>query len=350
MKRIINTVLTFAVIFTFACTGGKTTDVASDNDERAEPVRTMKLDNQIIARTVEYTATLLAYEEIHLVPVSPGRIEDIRVEVGSRVRAGELLVQMDRTQLQQAEIQLKTLETDFKRLDTLQKVGSIPQQQYDQMKSQLEITHSNVEFLKSNTQLKAPFSGVISGKYFESGEMYSGAPVPSIGKAAIVSLVQIDRLKVLVSISEKYFPLIKTGMEARLSSDIYQDKTFKGKIFNIYPTIDAVTRSFNIEIAIDNSEGLLRPGMFSRVSLDLDRVEAMLLPAIAVLKLQGSNDRYLFTEVNGQAKRISVVVGQRFNDQIEVISDELKRGDNIIISGQARLLDGMKVEVITDNQ
>ncbi|MDP2236217.1 MAG: efflux RND transporter periplasmic adaptor subunit [Bacteroidales bacterium] len=350
MKRIIYTAFIFSALFVVSCTNSNSTDAASDKAERAEPVRTMALDYQIIARTVDYTATMLAYEEIHLVPVSPGRIEEIRVEVGSRVNRGDLLVQMDRTQLHQAEIQLKTLETDFKRLDTLQKVGSIPQQQYDQMKAQLDITRSNVEFLKTNTQLKAPFSGVISGKYFESGEMYSGAPVPTIGKAAIVSLVQIDRLKVLVSISEKYFPLIKSGMETRITSDIYPDKVFNGKIFNIYPTIDPGTRSFNIEIAIDNKEGHLRPGMFGRVSLDLERVEAILLPAIAVLKLQGSNDRYLFKEVNGQAKRISVTLGQRYNDQIEVITDELERGDNIVVSGQARLLDGMKVEVIKDNQ
>ncbi|MDD3743308.1 MAG: efflux RND transporter periplasmic adaptor subunit, partial [Lentimicrobiaceae bacterium] len=262
-----------------------------------------------------------------------------------RVRQGDLIVQMDKTQLHQAEIQLKNLEIDFRRFDTLQKVGSVPQQQYDQLKSQLEIARSNVNFLKENTQLRAPFSGVISGKYYEAGEMYSGAPLPQIGKAAIVSLVQIDKLKTIVPISEVYFPRVKKGMTARVKSDLYPDKSIEGKIFNIYPTIDPGSRTFNIEIQIDNRDGLLRPGMFNRISIDFDKVEALLLPAIAVLKMQGSNDRYLFVENNGIARRVFVTLGARYDDLVEVIADELKPGDNIIVSGQGRLLDGAKVQV-----
>jgi membrane fusion protein (multidrug efflux system) len=252
---------------------------------------------------------------------------------------------MDQTQLHQAEVQLQTLKTDFARIDTLNKTGSIPRQQYDQLKAQLDIAQSNVNFLKENTKLTAPFYGIVSGKYFEAGEMYSGAPIPTIGKSAILSLVQIDRLKILLAVSEKYFPMVNKGMPATVISDIYPDKVFEGKVFNIYPTIDPTSRSFNIEISLDNTGELLRPGMFCRVRLDLDREEAIVLPSIAILKLQGSNDRYLFIEENGIAKRIPVTLGKRYNEFVEVISDELKEGDKLIIRGQARLLDGMRVTV-----
>lgn len=330
-----------------ACSSGKTEKSAQQDaaSEKAEVVRVTELQVQQVARSVEYSSTLLAYEEIHMAPASPGRIDNIAVEVGTRVSKGDLLVQMDRTQLHQAEVQLKTLEADFKRFDTLRKVGSVPQQQYDQMKSQLDVARSNVAFLQENTRLRAPFSGVISGKYFESGEMYSGAPVAPIGKAAIVSLVQIDRLKTLVPVSEKYFPMIRKGMEVSMGVDIYPGETFKGRVFNIYPTIDAASRTFNIEVAVDNPGGKLRPGMFSRVTLDLDREEALLIPAIAVLKMQGSNDRYLFIEKDKVARRIPVVIGKRYNELVEVESDELKKGDLVVVSGQARLLDGMKIKV-----
>lgn len=330
-----------------ACSSGKTEKSAQQDaaSEKAEVVRVTELQVQQVARSVEYSSTLLAYEEIHMAPASPGRIDNIAVEVGTRVSKGDLLVQMDRTQLHQAEVQLKTLEADFKRFDTLRKVGSVPQQQYDQMKSQLDVARSNVAFLQENTRLRAPFSGVISGKYFESGEMYSGAPVAPIGKAAIVSLVQIDRLKTLVPVSEKYFPMIRKGMEVSMGVDIYPGETFKGRIFNIYPTIDAASRTFNIEVAVDNPGGKLRPGMFSRVTLDLDREEALLIPAIAVLKMQGSNDRYLFIEKDKVARRIPVVIGKRYNELVEVESEQLKKGDLVVVSGQARLLDGMKVKV-----
>lgn len=336
----------FVAGYAISCSQSSSDQSANQTAARVEPVRTMILDYQTIARSVEYTATLQAYEEIHMAPASPGRIEKIFVEVGNRVNKGDLLVQMDRTQLHQAEVQLRTLQADFRRFDTLQKVGSIAQQQYDQIKSQLEILQANVDFLRENTKLQAPFNGVVSGKYFEPGEMFSGAPNTMVGKAAIISLVQIDRLKAVVPVSERYFPMVKMGMEAVVSSDIYPERVFTGRVFRIHPTVDAASRTFNVEIAIENRDGALRPGMFIRASFDIDQVEAMVLPAIAVLKLQGSNDRYLFVEENGKARRIPVTVGKRYDDNVEVISDQLKKGDRVIVSGQARLLDGVAVEVI----
>lgn len=329
-----------------ACSGGekKAASTASE-DTRVEVVRVMSLQFQTVARSVEYPATLQGYEEVHLAPSSPGRIEAIYAQVGDRVARGAALVQMDRTQLHQAEVQLKTVETDYKRLDTLAKVGSIPLQQYDQLKAQYEVAQSNVDFLRQNTRLLAPFSGVISGRYFEPGELYSGAPNTQAGKAAVLSVVQIDRLKAMVSISERYFPLVKSGMETAVLSDIYKDRTFTGRIYRIHPTIDPLNRTFQVEVLLDNREGLLRPGMFSRVTFDLDEEEAILLPSMAVLKMQGSNDRYLFVDDNGVAKRITVTIGKRYDDNIEVFSDDLNPGDRVIISGQARLLDGVKIEV-----
>ncbi|MBE0663339.1 MAG: efflux RND transporter periplasmic adaptor subunit [Bacteroidales bacterium] len=346
MKRVFFIAITAIAIMAFSCTPAKQEQSTAETTEKSEPVRTITLDYQTISRTVDYTATLQAYEEIHLAPSTPGRIENIYVEVGTRVAKGDALVQMDRTQLHQAEVQLATLEADFKRFDTLQKVGSIPQQQYDQLQAQVDIARNNIAFLRDNTRLIAPFSGVISGKYYEPGEMFSGAPNPMVGKAAIVSLLQIDRLKAIVSVSERFFPLLKAGLEIKVMTDIYPDKDFKGRVFRIHPTIDPASRTFNVEVAIDNYESLLRPGMYCRVSLDLDQFQAMVVPAIAVLKMQGSNDRYMFIEEGGKAKRVAVTIGKRYDDQVEVISDVLKQGDQIVVSGQARLLDGMKVEVV----
>jgi membrane fusion protein (multidrug efflux system) len=344
MKHIIYFGLAFTMLA--ACSGETIKNDGKEKEElAAEPVEVLVISTREITRDVEYTSTVLAWEEVHYAPAAPGRIDNIFVKVGQRVAEGELLVQMDQTQLHQAEVQLQTLKTDFARIDTLNKTGSIPRQQYDQLKAQLDIAQSNVNFLKENTKLTAPFYGIVSGKYFEAGEMYSGAPIPTIGKSAILSLVQIDRLKILLAVSEKYFPMVNKGMPATVISDIYPDKVFEGKVFNIYPTIDPTSRSFNIEISLDNTGELLRPGMFCRVRLDLDREEAIVLPSIAILKLQGSNDRYLFIEENGIAKRIPVTLGKRYNEFVEVISDELKEGDKLIIRGQVRLLDGMRVTV-----
>jgi len=324
----------------------KKSKLNSENQEqKKEIVKVMELQTQTVARTIEYPATLQAYEEVHLAPASPGRIEGIYAEIGDRVLKGKPLVQMDRTQLVQAEVQLKNLEVDFRRLDTLAKYGSVAQQQLDQFKTQFEVAKTNVEFLRENTRLLMPFNGVISGRYFEEGEMYSGAPNTQAGKAAVLSIVQIDRLKVVVPLSEKYFPRVKKGMEAKVGIDIYTDQLFTGKVERIHPTLDPSNRTFNVELMIVNRGELLRPGMFARITFDLDKEEAILLPSMAVLKMQGSNNRYLFVEENGKAKRISVTIGKRYDDDIEVFSDELEPGAHVIVTGQSRLLDGMAVEV-----
>ncbi len=346
MKRLLIAAFVATAFLLIGCAPKEESKQESEASQRLEPVRVLKLDYQTIKRSVEYTSTLQALEEIHLAPAAPGRIKSIPVEIGNRIAKGDLLVQMDPTQLVQAEVQLQTLEKDFQRMDTLRKVGSIPRQQFDQMKAQLDIARANVDFLRDNTRLFAPFDGVISGKYFESGEIYSGAPNPLVGKSAIVSLVQINKLKTIVAVSEKYFPQLKQGAAVIIHVDIFPGKTFPGKVFSKHPTIDPASRTFNVEVALDNSEDLLRPGMFSRVAFKLEEIEALVLPAQAVLKLQGSNDRFLFIEENGVARRISVKMGDRYDDMVEVISNELKPGHRVVVSGQARLIEGMQLQIL----
>lgn len=348
MKRLnILTVLTAVVPFiVFSCTQPAEKKAEETTQASKEVVRVLTLGEEEIARSVEYTSTLEPFNEVHLAPSTPGKIEAIRVEIGDRVNKGDVLIQMDDAQLIQSKIQTSNLQADFLRLDTLRMAGSIAQQQYDQLASQYEMARKNVEFLSENTTITAPFSGVISGKYFENGEIYSGSPIATVGKAAIVSLIQIDELKAIVSISEKYFPSVKKGMEAKIKVDVYPDMEFTGKIYNIYPTINPQSRSFDVEVSINNSKNLLRPGMFTRITIDLEKTNALVLPAVAVLKMQGSNVRYLFVNENGKAKRIEVELGNRFDDKVEVISKELKIGDEVVINGQARLLNGMEIEVV----
>ncbi len=356
MKQIlIVPVLFMIVLIVTGCSSepekGKETGTMSPDsiaEKKVEMVRIMKLEKQVIGRTIEQTSTLIPFEEIHLAPSSPGRVEKIYVEIGSKVSKGDVLVQMDRTQLYQAMVQLNTVETDFKRLDTLNKVGSISKQQYDQVKAQYEIALSNVEFLKGNTRLIAPFDGIISGKYFEDGELYSGTPNTIAGKAAIVSIVQMNPLKAIVSVSENYFPMFTTGMTAQVESDIYPGKIFPGKVFRIHPTIDAATRSFEVEMKVSNPGEKLRPGMFCRVSVEISEVQALVVPAVAILKLQGSNERYVFLEENGKARRITVTLGKRYDDQVEIIAHDIMEGEHLIVSGQSRLLDGVNVKVVSE--
>ena len=267
----------------------------------------------------------------------PEELKRYYVEEGDRVNKGDNLFLMDRTQLYQLKLQMSSLAKDLSRLDTLLKTGSAKQQAYDQMKTQYDVTKTNVDFMEQNTLLKAPFTGVVTGKYFENGEMYSGTPTTLTGRSAIVTVMQINPLKVNVSMSEQYYPLLRKGMKAAIKADVYENETFTGTVFRIAPTINSTTRSFDVELEVPNRKDLLKPGMFVRVSMDLGEVETFVVPANTVLIQEGTNIRFVFVERGTLAERVEVVIGKRFDDQLEIISDNLKEGDKLVTEGQARL-------------
>ena len=184
---------------------------------------------------------MVAFEETYLSPALSGRIRSVKVEVNDHVNKGDLLVEMDRTQLDQTMLQYQTLKTDLARMDTLLRYGSVTQQAYDQMLAQVETTELILENLKENTLLRAPYSGVITGKYYNDGELFSPTPNTPVGKAALVSMIQVDPVKLMVNLSEKDLPLIKVGMKADVTTDVYPGETFKGTVYRIHPTISAAT-------------------------------------------------------------------------------------------------------------
>jgi RND family efflux transporter MFP subunit len=294
------------------------------------------------------TSTIVPFEETYLSPALQGRIRSVKVEVNDHVTKGQLLVEMDRTQLEQTRLQYNTLKTDLDRLDTLLQSGSVTQQAYDQMKTQVESTGMVLKNLEENTLLKAPYSGIITGKYYSDGELFSPTPNTAAGKAALVSLIQVDPVKVLVNLSERYLPDVKEGMEAIVRTDVYPSTTFPGKVFRIHPTVNSATRTFAAEVRIPNRDEKLRPGMFARVSLKLGEKEAMIVPSIAVLQQSGTNERYIMLNENGTARRVTVRILNRYDDQLEIASPELKGGEQLIFAGQGDLEDGDPVNVVTE--
>lgn len=320
-------------------------NVSAVSDRAVVPVKVMTIVKTKIARTVDYTATILPFEEVNVAPSTPGRIDKIYVEVGDKVNKGDNLFLMDRSQLYQLELQLSSLQKDLNRLDTLLRIGSAKQQQYDQMKTQFDVTKTNVDFMRENTLLKSPFYGVVTGKYFENGEMYSGAPNTQSGRAAVVTVMQVNPLKITVNVTEQYYPLIKIGMKASVITDVYSTENFTANVFRIAPTISSSTRSFIVEMELPNRNDLLKPGMFVRVALNLGEVETFVVPANTVLVQEGTNIRYVFVDVNNTAKRIEVTLGKRFDDMVEILTENLKAGDELVTEGQARLINGDRLEL-----
>jgi len=312
----------------------------TEEQERVEQVRTTVLHAQEIEREISVSTNLQGYITQNVAPSLTGKIEHIYCEVGDRVSKGSDLVRMDQTQYKTTKISLANLETEKNRIEQLLKTGSATQQQYDQIVTQYNSSKEQLEFLQTNTYVKAPFSGVISAKNYEDGELYSGQP--------ILVLTQIDKLKALVAIPENYFPKFKAGMKLSLTSEIYPDQVFPATVEVVYPTIDASSHTFQVKVVIPNGKNLLRPGMYVTTTLGLGKAKTIVAPYQAVEKLVGANDRYVFINDNGRAKRVAVELGQRFDQEIEIISPEIVDGVEMVTTGQHKLVDGVKINVVKE--
>jgi len=328
-----------------SCSGKKNETAQVKKTTDAFPVKVQKLKKTNIAKTLDYTANLVADQQVFYAPAATGRIDKIFVEVGDRIKEGQLLVQMDQTSLHQAEVQLKNLETEYKRAVQLKKTGSISQQAYDAAVTQYEVAKTNVEFLRENTKMEAPFNGIVTGKYFEDKELYTGGAFGGASKPSIIAIEKINPMKAYVNLSEQYYLAVKKGTKINLKSNIYPDSVFTGTVKIVYPTIDPASRTFTVEVNIPNEGELLKPGMYGTVNFFIGETDALVVPALAVLKLQGANDRYVFLNKNGKAKRVGVTLGRRFEDQVEIISDEIKEGDELVVVGQSRLVDGSPLSI-----
>lgn len=334
MKKIL---IVLAVATCVISCGKKEVQATQQEAERVEVVSTMTLQNTEIERVINVTTNLQGYLTQNVAPSLTGKIEHIYVEVGDEVKAGDMLVRMDQNQYLTQKIQLSNLEVEMKRLEALLKTGSVSQQTYDQTKVSYDQLKQNLSFLEKNTYVKAPFSGVISAKAYEDGELYSGQP--------IVVLTQVKKLKALIAIPETYYPMIEEGMKLTVKSEVYPNETFPATIEVVYPTIDAASHTFQCKVVIPNPTEKLRAGMYVTTTLGLGKENTIVVPYQSVEKLIGSNERYVFINENGYAKRVSVKLGQRFDENIEIIAPEIYEGVEYIYVGQRKLVDGVKIEV-----
>ena len=310
---------------------------AQQTTVREELVETTVLRPQEVMRTIDVSTTREGYQVMSVAPSVTGRIEHIYVDVGSRVARGTTLVRMDQQQYNTTKLTYANLALELSRLEALVASGAVSQQTYDQTKLSYDQTQENLRFLEQNTFVRAQFSGIISAKNYEDGELYSGQP--------ILVLTQVNTLKALMAIPETYYPLVKAGMKVDIRSEIYPDTVFPATIEIVYPTIDVASHTFNVKVKIPNGDERLRPGMYVHTSLEMGKSTALLMPYQSVQKLTGANDRYVYINDGGVARRVFVQMGQRFDDKIEVISDEIREGVEVVTTGAEKLVDGCKLTV-----
>ncbi len=299
-------------------------------------IRTQQVKAQDVEQIYEYSATVEAYAVNNIAPLTGGRIDKIYVEVGDRVHKGKLLVQMNENSLKQQKAQLDNLQKTFNRIDELYKVGGCSKSDWDAQKTALDVAQTAYNNLLENTQLVSPISGVVSARNYDSGDLYGGLPV--------VTVEQINPVKMNINLSEALFKQVKVGMPVTIKVDAYGDEEFKGKVSLIYPTIDGATHTFPVEVQLANSDSRVRPGMYARVTVNFGTSRHVVVPDQAIFRQQGSGNRYVYIYKDGKVKFSQVQIGRHIDDTYELLSGA-EDGDYLAVTGLARLKDGMEVKV-----
>lgn len=327
-----------AVMLMTAC-GNKSKETTTVGQPVAAPVVsviTATADDVEVNQT--FTSNIEPYATNNIVSQTAGRIVTINAEVGDKVRKGQLLAKMDDVNLAKTRMQYVNDSTELSRLTELHKIGAVAQADYDLARLSLEITKKTYNNLLENTYLRSPINGVVTARNYDKGDMYSMA-------LPIFVVEQITPVKMLINVSESYFTWVHEGMEFDITVDAYPGEVFKGKINLIHPTISSTTHTFPVEIVSQNNDQRLRPGMFARVTANFGVNHHVVVPDLAVVKQQGSGEHFIYVlNADNTVAYTKVELGRRMGDRYEILSG-IEEGATIVTEGQARLKNGMAVEV-----
>ncbi len=295
---------------------------------------------QVYVRPVDqvrdYVGTVQAEVKNNIAPQSPGRIAEIYVEIGDHVRKGQKLVQMDAANLKQLTLQLENQRIDFDRVKELYAVGGVAKADFDNAKMALEVAETQYKNIMENTQLLSPIDGIVTARNYDNGDLYAGA--------AILTVEQIRPVKLLVNVSENYYSRVKKGDKATITLDALPGETFTATVSLKYPTINASTHTFPVELTLTNKDEKVRPGMFARAQINFGTEDRVVVPDVAVVKQPGSGERFVYVYNNGKVSYVKVELGQRLGDAYELLGG-IPDGATVVIAGQGRLFDGAEVRV-----
>ena len=302
----------------------------------AVPVRT-----GLMTRDITAVGTLRSNESVMVRPEITGRITAIHFREGDAVREGARLISLDnsvnRAEVAQADAHLDLNRRNSSRAVELfdRKVGT--GRTRDEAVAAVRIAEAELALARARidkTRIVAPFEGVLGLRRVSVGDYVNPGQ-------DIVNLEDIDPIKVDFRVPEVSLPLLRDGQPIEVQVDAFPGETFQGHVYAIDPQVDVQGRSVAIRARLPNADGRLKPGLFARVGLIVERREnAMLLPEQAIVPLEGRSA--VFRVVDGMARLTEVGIGQRRSGQVEIVRG-LKPGDLVVTAGQLKLRDGVAV-------
>jgi RND family efflux transporter MFP subunit len=321
-----------------ACSSKKSAEPEQQAQVVAKPKVTVatsateKVDMQSI-----FTGNVEGHTINNITPQQARRISRLLVDVGDRVKAGQIVAEMDNSSLAQLKAQYENNKAQFERTDELYKFGGESKANWEAIKTAYEVSKFSYENMLENTTLRSPITGVITARNYDNGDMVGGMP--------IFVVQRINPVKIMINVSESLYTNLKRGMPVEVEFDALPDQKFTAKVSRITPSVDASTRTFPVELAMVNDHEIVKPGMYARATLNYGTRESVVVPDQAVVKLMGSGDRFVYVYENGKVKYQKVELGRRFDNKYEILSG-VESGAQVVIAGQSALKDGIEVEIV----
>ena len=323
---------------------------AQDEADEIPVVKVENVSERDVTQSGTYTASVEADKVNNISAAMSNRIKQIFVDEGARVSRGQKLVVMDdintdqyRIQVENARANLASIKIDYNRALELYKIGGGTKQAVDQLNTQvinaknaLATAERTLRNASENTVLTSPISGVVTARNYDPGDMTAQLP--------ILTISQVQPVKIVINVSESELSRVRNGMPASITFDTYGDEEFKGYVTMVAPTVDAQSRTFAVEVTLPNGDNRVLPGMFGRVTLNYGTARHVVVPDRAVVKQPGSGNQYVYVYENGKVSYVKVELEQRLDDAYEILSG-LPSQAQVVVSGQSRLANGMKVRL-----
>lgn len=300
-----------------------------------------------LSSTVSATGSIAAKNEVKIIAQTEGKIIKLDVEEGDRVRAGDVLVQLDasvlRAQTNEAEAQMIDAKGSYERLKKLFESNLVSQQEYDQARARYEVAKARLEYQKvllNYTTIRSPITGVVTYRGAREGDI-------AVPRNLLLIVADPTNLVMEINVSELEVPQIKIGDPVDIRVDAYPGNKFSGRVRRIYPVSDPVSRLVKVEVQLTDPDARLLPGMFARAELTtVRRADALVLSNDAIITAP-DGQTFVFAVEDSVVKRRPVTLGIRDNRYSEIING-VREGDRIVVVGQNNLNDNMIVRVIKE--
>jgi membrane fusion protein (multidrug efflux system) len=321
------------------------TDIVAEKNA-AVSVKTTQVKTQDVSLDFLANGNFEPIQELTFSAEKSGKVISVLVKEGDYVNVGQTLVivrsDVINVNAQTAKATYDNAKSDYDRYENAFKSGGVTKQQLDQAKLALTNAGNNLKQANINvgdTKVKAPIKGFINKKYIEPGSILTGMPA-----TALFDIVNVSKLKLKVTVNESQVASLKLGNTINVTSSVFPDKTFAGKITFIAAKADE-SLNFPVELEIENSgDKSLKAGMYGTANFGSKQKQQLkVVPRNAFVGSVSSNE--VFVVENGIAKLKKVTSGRIIGEQVEIVNG-LADGETVIVTGQINLQDGNTVEII----